>query len=875
VLVLSSHKVIMKFGKLIEQQAISEWQNKYIDYDHLKKLIAKISHRLHVERLRTLSGLSLLDKKEDKDASRPLTEEEKEFLSALTTEVNKVEEFYYERLEEIKEKKKVIELQLTQLGKEESPKKEQKAHLYDKELFDIENGNGNGNGIENNSKNKNKNNNPSEKETDRWQSRDPAELNTEEKEPFPNPVPLSGRSVQSEAATLAIMRSQRSLDSQHSQFMKPSEKQVVSLSAIDAMSEQSSNQQESKRNLFAFNLKSNIFQHLQKSSTETARIQIKKALLELYRAMELLKSYREMNVTAYRKIVKKFEKNTHNQMKEVLIKEFEDTDFYKSKELEKLMKEVENTFRIYYTHGNRSKAKKTLRTVNTDYLSLGEYVFPIYTAGMFTGFNILLVIFILIYMSSVLNRSHPHTSALAVLYFGFGMPLLLANLVTVCLYVWDAYKINYRLVFGISPNSSTAEYGSFVAFVTTIYLILIFLSLAGTMDGVLDPPGQVWLVLGLMVFVLLSPIPTKEMYPFSSRTWLFTILYRILVAPLHTCRFKDFFVADHLISIAPFFISFGLLIYATSYGINDLNGNHISFGLNGKAIERLGWYVVFFAILPYFWRCIQSLRRYYDGLASNAGPTQLWNAFRYFIGICFVITQSCHTVYTNMYSNVLWVYLAVRLVWTTYSLYWDIVMDWGLGSSRMTLQKTGPNENMILYPAWVYFFVIITDTCARYLWVPILFTRPDYSYFILALVEVLRRFQWDFFRVELEHVHNCEKYQVTADVKLPFASTDLFMLESPEAEDGQDGDGIDYTSERSGNELNAAEKEHKPSSDQSLQSPQYLSADQESSTVPSPYDKASPPVVASVAASEKDNKSDLVSPVQLMRKDDKIDYIYV
>jgi hypothetical protein len=868
----------MKFGKLIEQQAISEWQSKYIDYDHLKKLIAKISHRLHIERLRTLSGLSLLDKKEDKDASRPLTEEEKEFLSALTTEVNKVEEFYYERLEEIKERKKIIELQLTQLGKEETPEKEYKAYMNDKELFDLENGNGNGNGneTENNNHNhnhNNDNNNPTEKEAYRWQSRDPAELKTEEKDPFPNPVPSSGRSVESEAATLAIMKSQRSLDSQHSQFMKPSEKEVVSRGAIDAISEQSENQQESKRSLFAFHLKTNIFQHLQKSSTQAARLQIKKALLELYRSMELLKSYREMNVTAYRKIVKKFEKNTHNQMKEVLIKEFEDTDFYKSKDLEKLMKEVENAFRIYYTHGNRAKAKKTLRTVNTDYLSLGEYVFPIYTAGMFTGFNILLVIFILIYMTSILNRSHPHTSGLVLLYFGFGMPLFLGNLVTLCLYVWDAYKINYRLVFGVNPNSSTAEYGSFVAFVTTIYLVLIFLSLAGTMDSVLDPPGQVWLVLGLMVFVLLSPVPTMESYPFSSRIWLFTILYRILVAPLHTCRFKDFFIADQLISVLPFFISFGLLIYATIHGIDDINGNHISFGLNGKAIKRWGWFVVFFAILPFFWRCIQSLRRYYDGLASNAGPTQLWNALRYFIGICFVITQSCHTVYTNMNSNVLWVYLAVRLVWTTYSLYWDIVMDWGLGSHRMTLQKTGPNENMIIYPAWAYFFVIITDAFARFLWVPILFTRPDYSYFILALVEVLRRFQWDFFRVELEHVHNCEKYQVTTNVKLPFASTDLFILETPETEDGQDGEGIDYTSEQSGNELNNAEKEHNPSSDHSSQNPQSLSADQKSSSNPSPYDKASPPVVAPVAASGKDNKSEKVSPVQLTRKDEKIDYI--
>jgi hypothetical protein len=44
----------------------------------------------------------------------------------------------------------------------------------------------------------------------------------------------------------------------------------------------------------------------------------------------------------------------------------------------------------------------------------------------------------------------------------------------------------------------------------------------------------------------------------------------------------------------------------------------------------------------------------------------------------------------------------------------------------------------------------------------------DLLLFILSLIEALRRFQWNFFRLENEHVNNCGQFRAVKDVPLPF-----------------------------------------------------------------------------------------------------------
>ncbi|KAJ7276062.1 hypothetical protein B0H12DRAFT_1065762 [Mycena haematopus] len=75
---------------------------------------------------------------------------------------------------------------------------------------------------------------------------------------------------------------------------------------------------------------------------------------------------------------------------------------------------------------------------------------------------------------------------------------------------------------------------------------------------------------------------------------------------------------------------------------------------------------------------------------------------------------------------------------------------------------------------WLYYVAIVraaTNTLIRYLWVfyiPI--NGPDFMLrsFILGLLEIGRRWQWNFYRLENEHLGNVDQYRVTREVPLPY-----------------------------------------------------------------------------------------------------------
>jgi hypothetical protein len=46
--------------------------------------------------------------------------------------------------------------------------------------------------------------------------------------------------------------------------------------------------------------------------------------------------------------------------------------------------------------------------------------------------------------------------------------------------------------------------------------------------------------------------------------------------------------------------------------------------------------------------------------------------------------------------------------------------------------------------------------------------QRDAATVILGVLECVRRFQWNFFRLENEHLNNCGRYRITKEIPLPF-----------------------------------------------------------------------------------------------------------
>lgn len=78
--------------------------------------------------------------------------------------------------------------------------------------------------------------------------------------------------------------------------------------------------------------------------------------------------------------------------------------------------------------------------------------------------------------------------------------------------------------------------------------------------------------------------------------------------------------------------------------------------------------------------------------------------------------------------------------------------------------------HLLNYPQ-AYYFAMITNVLVRFGWliyVPIPGPHPNIRGGILGVAEALRRFQWNFFRLENEHLGNADQYRVTRELPLPY-----------------------------------------------------------------------------------------------------------
>ncbi|CAG8438192.1 574_t:CDS:10 [Ambispora leptoticha] len=100
---------------------------------------------------------------------------------------------------------------------------------------------------------------------------------------------------------------------------------------------------------------------------------------------------------------------------------------------------------------------------------------------------------------------------------------------------------------------------------------------------------------------------------------------------------------------------------------------------------------------------------------------------------------------------------------------WDVIMDWSLfnleSDNILLRNELGYSRKS------VYYFAIVSNFVLRFSWV-ILAVNKNYSkgllVFAVAFVEMLRRWQWIFFRVENEHINNCIRGRAIKEVTLPF-----------------------------------------------------------------------------------------------------------
>ncbi|KAF9525090.1 EXS family-domain-containing protein, partial [Crepidotus variabilis] len=246
----------------------------------------------------------------------------------------------------------------------------------------------------------------------------------------------------------------------------------------------------------------------------------------------------------------------------------------------------------------------------------------------------------------------------------------------------------------------------------------------------------------------------------------------LFVSGSRRVEFKDFWLGDQLCSLS--FTLSNLYPFACVYA----RGFPTSVGQCGTGGSRWGVAYVL-AALPLFIRLVQSIRRYTDSKLV----THLINGGKYATGIIAYFFYYYWRHYPASKPGFA-LYCLFSVCYSIYAGGWDLLMDWSL--LRIHNAKSPLLRQELIYSRNVSVrFDMTTNTLLRFFWViyiphkgPNVMLRS----FIAGMLEMLRRVQWNFFRLENEHLGNMDQYRVTREVPLPYS------LDEIGRDDDDDGD---------------------------------------------------------------------------------------
>ncbi|CAL0318130.1 unnamed protein product [Lupinus luteus] len=505
--------------------------------------------------------------------------------------------------------------------------------------------------------------------------------------------------------------------------------------------------------------------HVNKTKLHHAEKMIKGGFIELYKGLGYLKVYRNLNMLAFLKILKKFDKVTSKQILPIYLKVVESSYFNSSDKVMKLADEVEELFIKNFAEDNRRKAMKYLRTSQAK-----ESHAITFFIGLFTGCLLaLLAGYVIMAHVTHLYRPQQHSIYMETVYpvlSMFSLMFLHFFLYGCNILAWRKTRINYSFIFELIPTKDLKYRDIFLictmamtAVVGVMLLHLTLLTKQYTYAQVQGIPGLL-----LLVFLLMLVCPFNIIYR-SSRYHFLCMIRNIILSPLYKVAMLDFFMADQLCSQVPMLRN---LEYVACYYITgSYKTQDYGYCMRTKHYRDLAYAVSF---LPYYWRAMQCARRWFD----EGQTSHLVNLGKY---VSAMLAAGAKVAYEKD-GSVAWLCLVVIMSSsaTMYQLYWDFVKDWGL----FQINSKNPwlrNELMLSRKA-IYYFSMGLNLILRLAWLQTVihssFENVDYrvTSLSLAALEVIRRGLWNFFRLENEHLNNAGKFRAVKTVPLPFDEVD-------------------------------------------------------------------------------------------------------
>uniref|UniRef100_A0A8C8C504 Xenotropic and polytropic retrovirus receptor 1 n=2 Tax=Oncorhynchus TaxID=8016 RepID=A0A8C8C504_ONCTS len=448
------------------------------------------------------------------------------------------------------------------------------------------------------------------------------------------------------------------------------------------------------------------------------------AFSEFYLSLILLQNYQNLNFTGFRKILKKHDKILETSRgADWRVAHVEVAPFYTCKKITQLISETEALVTQELEGGDRQRAMKRLRVPPLGAAQPAP-AWTTFRVGLYCGVFLVLMVTVVITAAVVIENAN--VWPLVRIYRGGFLLIEFLFLLGINTYGWRQAGVNHVLIFELNPRNNLSHQHLFeiAGFLGVLWCVSILSCLFS--KSILVPMQANPLVLyGFFLLFLINPF--KTLY-YKSRFWLLKLLFRVVTAPFHRVEFADFWLADQLNSLGVVLMDLEYLICFYSF--------------------ELDW-------------------KQQDGLLQDSNHNEAKIFFYLLIG-CSIVS-SCYT------------------------LVWDLKMDWGL-FDRNAGDNTLLREE-IVYPQKAYYYcAILEDVLLRFAWTIPLFlstvsgipSAADILATILAPLEVFRRFVWNFFRLENEHLNNCGEFRAVRDISVaPLNADDQTLLEQMmDQEDG-------------------------------------------------------------------------------------------
>ncbi|KAI5953544.1 SYG1 [Candida jiufengensis] len=503
-----------------------------------------------------------------------------------------------------------------------------------------------------------------------------------------------------------------------------------------------------------------------------AKKQLKTALLEHYRSLSILKSYRTMNRTAFRKITKKYDKAMHTNIMDEFLERIDTTAYFLTSDLLwKIINHVEELYIAFFDPESRDrkqsleKLKTIAYTINASEMKSNSFYPEFFSSGLFLGFGIpLFVLGLYIALHKTLSGEMTEGKFLLQVWGGDFLLTLMFILFGINLAVFEKFRINYKFIFEF--NIATAlNYKQFVlipCFAFGLLSLLGWFSFNNFWPTQFPGRDWPWIFFGIMLVIFLWP---GNIFYGSSRRWLQFAILRLILSGLYPVEFRDFFLGDIVCSLTYTMgnLPFYFCLFANHW-VGTLPGQDESRNRCTSSRSRV---MGFFSTLPSIWRLLQCVRRYMD---TGDWFPHLANMMKYAVSTVYYMTLSIYRIDNVVRNKVAFIVFA--FLNSIYCSIWDIVMDWSLlqsGSKHFLLR------DYLFYKRPIYYYsAMVIDVILRFQWVFYAFfshqiQQSAITSFCVALAEIIRRFIWIFFRMENEHVTNVILFRASKDTPLPYA----------------------------------------------------------------------------------------------------------